>query len=77
VPAKIVAPPLIDECAGHLECKVVETFHQGNHDLLICEVLRAVADDDRFDGKWILEKFQTLHYLGGRTYGILERRIDA
>ena len=77
VPAKMVAPPLIDECAGHLECKVVETFHQGNHDLLICEVLRAVADVDLFDGKWIPEKFQTLHYLGGKTYGVLERRIDA
>jgi len=77
VSAKMVEPPLIDECAGHLECKVVATFHQGSHDLLICEVLRAVADTDRFDGGWIPEKFQTLHYLGGRTYGILERRIDA
>jgi len=33
------------------------------HDLLICEVVRAIADADLFDGKWIPEKFHTLHYL--------------
>jgi len=77
VPAKEVEPPLIEECAGHLECRVADIFEMKTHDLLICEVIRALADADLFDGKWIPEKFHTLHYLGGTSYGVMERRIKA
>lgn len=77
IPAKMVEPPLIEECAGHLECRVVETFKMQTHDLLVCEVVRAVADTDFFDGKWIPERFHTLHYLGGNKYGLMERAIEA
>jgi len=77
VPAKVVAPPLIEQCAAHLECRVVEIFKMQTHDLLICEVLRAAADTELFDGKWIPEKFHTLHYLGGNYYGVMERTIQA
>jgi len=73
----LVEPPLIEECAGHLECKVVETFKIQTHDLLICEVLRAVADSDLFDDGWIPEKFHTLHYLYGNKYGLLQRTVKA
>lgn len=73
----LVEPPLIEECAGHLECKVVETFKMQTHDLLICEVLRAVADSDLFDDGWIPEKFHTLHYLYGNKYGLLQRTVQA
>ncbi len=76
-PAKMVEPPLIKECAGHLECKVVETFKMQTHDLLVCEVVRAVADTDFFDGRWIPERFHTLHYLSGNRYGLMERTIEA
>ena len=76
-PAKMVEPPLIEECAAHLECRVVETFKMQTHDLLVCEVVRAVADTELFDGKWIPEKFHTLHYLGGNNYGLMERAIEA
>ena len=72
--AKVVAPPLIEECAAHLECRVVE---MQSHDLLVCEVLRAVAEAELFDGKWIPEKFHTLHYLSGNYYGVMERTIQA
>lgn len=76
-PAKEVAPPLIEECAGHLECRLVNVFPMESHDLLICEVLRAVADTDLFDGKWLPEKFHTLHYLAGSSYGVMERTVQA
>ena len=75
IPAKVVKPPLIKECAGHLECRVVEIFKMQTHDLLICEVLRAVADTDLFDGKWITERFHTLHYLSGTSYGVMDRTV--
>jgi len=77
IPAKMVEPPLIEECAAHLECRVAETFKMQTHDLLVCEVVRAVADTNLFDGKWIPERFHTLHYLGGNKYGLMERAIEA
>jgi flavin reductase (DIM6/NTAB) family NADH-FMN oxidoreductase RutF len=77
IPAKMVEPPLIEECAAHLECQVVKTFQIQTHDLLVCEVIRAVADAKLFDGKWIPEKFHTLHYLCGNKYGLMERAVEA
>lgn len=77
VRANVVAPPLIDECAGHLECRVTQTFPMETHDLLICDVVHASADADLFDGAWVPEKFHTLHYLHGDKYGLLTRRVQA
>ena len=77
VAAGMVGPPLIEECAGHLECRVVETFKTESHDLLICEVVRALAEEDLFDGRWIPEKFHTLHYLTGSKYGLMTRTVEA
>jgi flavin reductase (DIM6/NTAB) family NADH-FMN oxidoreductase RutF len=76
-PAKRVQPPLIKECPGHLECHVLQTFEMQTHDLLICEVLRAMADTDLFDGRWIPEKFHTLHYLSGNQYGLMQCSVTA
>jgi len=75
--AQAVEPPLIEECAAHLECRVTETFGMESHDLIVCEVVRAVAEADFFDGKWIPEKFHTLHYLGGNKYGLMQRTVEA
>ena len=77
IPAKLVEPPLIRECAGHLECKIAEIVKREEHDLLICEVLRALADEVVFDGGWIPEKFHTLHYIGGNRYGVMARTVTA
>jgi flavin reductase (DIM6/NTAB) family NADH-FMN oxidoreductase RutF len=77
VPAKAVAPPLIKECAGHLECRVRDVFGMETHDLLVCEVVRALAEAEFFDGRWLPEKFHTLHYLWGNRYGVMERSVEA
>jgi flavin reductase (DIM6/NTAB) family NADH-FMN oxidoreductase RutF len=77
VPASLVQPPLIAECGGHLECRVIETFTVETHDLLICEVVHASVEEAIFDGAWIPEKFQTLHYMSATQYGLLGRRLDA
>jgi flavin reductase (DIM6/NTAB) family NADH-FMN oxidoreductase RutF len=77
VAAKCVEPPVIEECSGHLECKVVETFAMESHDLLVCEVLHAEADSELFDGRWIPEKFHSLHYLCGNKYGLLTKMVEA
>ena len=77
VAAHLVQPPLIAECAGHLECQLVETFTMRAHDLLICEVVYASVEEDFFDGAWIPERFHTLHYMSATQYGVLDRRLDA
>ena len=77
VAAGVVAPPLIEECSGHLECRLVETFKMESHDLLICEVVRAIAETEFFDGRWIAENFHTLHYLTGSKYGLMTRTVEA
>ncbi len=76
-PANLVQPPLIAECAGHLECRIAETFTVRTHDLLICEVVYASAEEAFFDGAWIPEKFRTLHYMQRTQYGVITRRLDA
>ncbi len=76
VKANLVEPPLVAECAGHLECRVVDTHAVQSHDLLICEVVDASAESDFFDGAWIPERFQTLHYLHGKRYGLLTHCVE-
>jgi flavin reductase (DIM6/NTAB) family NADH-FMN oxidoreductase RutF len=74
-PATLVTPPVIEECMAYLECKVIQTISIEQHDLLICNVLRAEAEDSQFDGEWILEKARTLHFLGGNKYGVLSDKL--
>ena len=46
LPAKKVKPPLIAECFGHIECKVVNHITCGDHTLFVGEALTASADED-------------------------------
>jgi len=51
IPASKVRPPLIEECYGHLECRVVQTHVCGDHTLFVGEVVAASADDGVLDGE--------------------------
>lgn len=51
VPASRVRPPLIKECYGHLECKVVQSYVCGDHTLFVGEIVAASADDDVLEGE--------------------------
>lgn len=75
--AELVEPPLVEQCAAHLECRVADTFEMESHDLLVCEVIRAAAEEDFFNGRWIPETFRTLHYLGGNKYGLMTQTVEA
>jgi flavin reductase (DIM6/NTAB) family NADH-FMN oxidoreductase RutF len=49
--ARLVRPPIIEECIAHLECRVVQEVEAGDHHLVIGEVLAAytrpgVLDDN-------------------------------
>lgn len=46
IPAKTVKPPLIEECYGHLECKVIQKHVYGDHTLFVSRVLNATVNED-------------------------------
>jgi flavin reductase (DIM6/NTAB) family NADH-FMN oxidoreductase RutF len=50
IPAKTVKPPLIEECFGHLECRVVQRHVCGDHTLFVGEVVATSVDEDVMDG---------------------------
>ena len=78
IEAKTIDTLLIDECVGHLECKIVQTLDVGQHTLFVGEVTTAQVAEDYFDTFWITGRkgVRTLHYLGGRKYAPLDERVD-
>jgi flavin reductase (DIM6/NTAB) family NADH-FMN oxidoreductase RutF len=73
-PAQHIAAPLIEGCAGWLECKVLEVLPQ--YDLFICEVLAAFADDAFFaNGEWV--RAETLHHVNKGVFFTPGERLEA
>jgi flavin reductase (DIM6/NTAB) family NADH-FMN oxidoreductase RutF len=50
IPAMKVRPPLIEECFGHLECRVVQSHVCRDHTLFVGEVVAASADEEVMKG---------------------------
>lgn len=46
IPSLKVKPPRIQECFGHLECRVVQKITAGDHTLFVGEVIATSADED-------------------------------
>jgi len=55
--AQVVKPPLIKECYGHLECRLVSGTPFGDHTLIVGEVVAASIDEEKLkDGRLDLSK---------------------
>jgi len=70
-PASRIAAPLVDGCLAWLECRVVERSLAERHDLFVCEVLSAWADDRAFHGgEWHFDdpEGRTFHNVVGNRY---------
>jgi len=48
ISASKIRSPLIEECYGHLECKVVGSHTYGDHTLFVGEVVAASVDEELF-----------------------------
>lgn len=59
--AERVAPPLIAECFGNLECKVVDTRMVTRHNLFVLEVVKAWIDPAQ-------KAPRTIHHRGYGTF---------
>lgn len=74
-PAQIVSAPLIAECIGHLECRVVKEISAGDHTLFLGEIVAASAAEGLWDEVWQVdqEAARTIHHLGGKFFCAPER----
>jgi len=78
IPAKIVKPPLIKECIGHLECENLEMHSAGDHTIFIGKIVFAWANKNLFDGGcWNLNKKETnlIYHFGGTSFATVSRVI--
>jgi len=83
VPTRITSPLLMN-CAGWIECQVVETLPFGDHVLFLGEVVAVRVDPASYDEdrkRWRLdgehEDDRVLHFLGGNEYSALSRVYEA
>ena len=68
-PAKRVKAPIIKECIGHLEGRVVKSVAAGDHTVFIGEVLAAYADESLFSERsWNLKEAKVLQHLTSNFY---------
>jgi hypothetical protein len=64
---------------GWVECSLEDMIEMGDHLLVVGRVVAVSADDEAFDGHWLLkdDDAKPLHYLGDNHYAMLDRVIDA
>jgi flavin reductase (DIM6/NTAB) family NADH-FMN oxidoreductase RutF len=67
-PARLVAPPLIDECYANLECRVTDARMAQRYNFFVLEVLKAWIDPAR-------KRPRTLHHLGKGRFVVDGRTI--
>jgi flavin reductase (DIM6/NTAB) family NADH-FMN oxidoreductase RutF len=77
--ARRVNAPLLEGCVGWIECGVEDAYKIGDHTLFVGKVAAASAEQDAFDGTWLLAdpEERPLHYLGANYYAILGDRLEA
>ena len=65
-PGDSIEAPLVTECFGHAECRVIAAPRTGDHTLFVGEVVAVSVESAAFDGHLKLcAPFHTLHHLGG------------
>jgi flavin reductase (DIM6/NTAB) family NADH-FMN oxidoreductase RutF len=74
LPARKVKAPLIGECIGHLECKVIrgEDRLAKKYDLFLSRVVAASVERGLFRRTWNVKdpRARTLHHLGGNAFSV-------
>lgn len=77
--ARKVAAPLLEGCVGWIECGVEDAYTIGDHTLFVGKVAAVQAEQDAFDGTWLLAdpEERPLHYLGVNFYAVLGDRLEA
>ncbi len=70
-PGSKIAAPLIEDCIGWLECKVIPQSGE-SMDIIVGEVIAAYADPEQFtDGRWHFSddpQKRSIHYMAGGEF---------
>ena len=74
-----VGAPLLEHCAGWIECGVRHAMPFGDHVVYIAEVVAVHIDTASFGEQWLADAGddRPLIYLGGQTYSALGRAFEA
>ena len=77
--SRLLNTVLLEGCVGWIECSLEDMIETGDHMLCIGRVVAVSADDEAFDGHWLLKEndAKPLHYLGDNHYALLDRVMDA
>jgi flavin reductase (DIM6/NTAB) family NADH-FMN oxidoreductase RutF len=67
VQAKVVRPPLVKECLGNIECKVIDIIKK--HNIVVLAAVAAYIDTAR-------KEKRTVHAVGDGTFIVDGRKID-
>lgn len=71
--------PLLKACSAWLECKIVPGAEAGDHGIIVAQVVsagcRAGAVNEQYN--WQSQAFPTLHHLGGRSFAVSGKVIEA
>ncbi len=75
--ARKVRPPIIEECLGFLECRVVDDIEIGDHRLVIGEVLEAYAPAEALEegGLRALDRARPLLHIGKNCFTSTEKTV--
>lgn len=83
-PASCVSAPLVRDCVGWLECRIIREEHtQQAYDLVIAEVVAAWADERVFaSGRYrpvqeIPPELRTIHHLGSGQFVVPGQQVQA
>ncbi len=70
IKARKVKAPLIKECIGHLECRMIEPELAVRYNLFLADVVAVSVTKGTFKERWLVEKEEarTLHHLGGNIF---------
>jgi len=76
-PAQVLSAPLVAECIGHLECRVVKEVTAGDHTLFLGQVVAASAAEGLWDEIWQVDRedARTIHHLGGSYFCAPEKVV--
>jgi flavin reductase (DIM6/NTAB) family NADH-FMN oxidoreductase RutF len=67
-PSKKVSAPIIEQCIGHLECKLVDYVKAGECNVYIAEVVAAYADEELLVNNVWNERANVLLHAGGKYF---------
>jgi flavin reductase (DIM6/NTAB) family NADH-FMN oxidoreductase RutF len=78
VRARKIRAPLVKECIGHLECKLIggERRLAKKYNMFIARVIYARAERGCFRTRWDMarEEAHTLHHLGGNVFAVPSKK---